>query len=119
MSEWIVGAIGFLIVLSLIVFLAREALRPEVPPRLGVRMDSTGRQGASHVVYFTVSNAGRSTAADVGVRGSIRRDAMVLESSVTSLDYVAGESTSRGALLFTHGSAGRALELSITGYRDP
>jgi uncharacterized protein (TIGR02588 family) len=119
MPEWIVGAIGFAIVTSLIAFLTREALRPESPPRLAVHLDSTGRQGSSHVAYFTVSNAGRSTAADVGVRGSIRRDATLLESSLTSLDYVAGESKSNGALLFTHGTAGRALELSITGYRDP
>jgi uncharacterized protein (TIGR02588 family) len=118
--EWIVGAIGFVIVVSLIVFLTREAMRPQSPPELVVRVDSSGRRGTTHVVYFTVSNRGRATAADVGVRGSIRRETLILESSAALLDYVPGESASNGALIFTHGgAAGRALELSITGYRDP
>ena len=117
--EWAVAALGLLLVLGTVAFLAMDAARGhDQPPDLVVRADTVMALGGGWLVRFTAENRGRETAAAVGVVGELR-DGAGVESSRATLDYVPGRSTREGGLVFRRDPRRGGLELRVEGWRAP
>ena len=119
--EWIAGAIGLVLTLSMIGFIGYQALigGDEAPAAVDVRVVSVQQAGAGFVVEIVASNLSRQTAAGVEVEGVLRRGGAEMERSSMSFDYVPGHSQSRGGLFFTSDPRSGALSVRPVGYHEP
>ena len=118
--EWLAAAIGLLLLLGSLGYLAYDAVagNGEVP-NPSVRVTGIEAQGPHFLVRLQVANAGRATAADLRVEGELRRGTEVVERSETAFDYLPGRSVREAGLFFRHDP--RALELVLTArsYQQP
>jgi uncharacterized protein (TIGR02588 family) len=117
--EWVAGAIGLVLVLAAVGFMARAASQPATPPRLVIAADSVTASGDGYLVHFTARNEGRATAASVTVEGELRAAAGAAVRSTTTLDFVPAGSMRRGGLYFASDPRLGALELRAGGYAEP
>ena len=118
--EWIVAALGLVLVVGVVAFLVVQATHDDgAPPILSVHVDSVVTLGDSaYLVQFTAENRGRATAAGVGIVGEVGEGAAI-EQSRASVDYLPGRSTHRGGLLFRGDPRGGRARLRVEGYREP
>jgi uncharacterized protein (TIGR02588 family) len=118
--EWIIAAIGALVVLSAVTIMLYEAFSsPSTPPKIEVVVDSIVDTEYGWVVEFRVRNHGQQTAAGLVVEGELRSDTGTIEKAQVTIDYVPAESSRRGGLLFTHDPRRYALEVKGKGYDRP
>ena len=118
-SELAVGALGVVIVLTLVGALVRETMRPAEPPVLTARVDSIVARGGAHMVYVRLMNDAAHTAADVALQGRLLRDTTTVEEQEVTFPYVPGHSDVGGALRFERDTMGLRLTLWVRGYREP
>lgn len=118
--EWLIAALGLLLVLGTTGYLVADALVAEPsPPRIVVHADSVAALGPSGwLVRFTARNHGRETVGEVGIVGELRVGADTLTARAT-LDYLPGRSERRGGLLFPADPRLGALRLRAEGFREP
>lgn len=118
--EWIVAALGALLVLGAAGFLLRDALGTDpAPPRIAIEVDSVVRSGEGYLVEFRVRNRGSTTAAGLLVEGEIRDGAGALETSEVTFDFVPAEGVRRAGLFFTRDPGRHRLEIRPKGYDRP
>lgn len=119
--EWVVAAIGAVVVLGALGIVLYEGIsQPETPPQIEVTVDTVFESGAgTFAVEMTVRNRGRTTAAGLMVEGELRSDTGVVETAQATLDYVPGESRRRAGLIFSHDPSRFALEVRALGYDIP
>ncbi|HWK88455.1 MAG TPA: TIGR02588 family protein [Longimicrobium sp.] len=118
--EWVAAAVSTAMVVAVVGYLLYQAVgKPNTPPLLHVRADSVLRAGDGWLVQFRVDNRGRTTAAGVGVEGTLRQGGGEVEKSETTIDYVPSRSHRTGGLYFTRDPGRHTLELRPTGYDDP
>jgi uncharacterized protein (TIGR02588 family) len=118
--EWIIAALGALVVLSAVTIMLYEAFSsPPTPPKIEVVVDSIVDTEYGRVVEFRVRNHGQQTAAGLVVEGELRSDTGTIETAQVTIDYVPAQSSRRGGLLFTHDPRRYALEVKGKGYDRP
>lgn len=118
--EWIVGAIGLIIVVGLISFLIYEAFtESERPPIIVVDTVSVSSAGGNYLARFTLDNTGGITGADVTIEGTLSSDGEVVETSYVTVPYVPPDSIREGGLYFTQNPEQYDLQLRVLGYRIP
>jgi uncharacterized protein (TIGR02588 family) len=119
-AEWIVAAVSAALVLGVLGFLIYDGVRhPATPPDVTIEVDSIQQAGAGYLVLFRARNRGRSTAAEVLVRGELQADTGAVETSETLLDYVPGGGDQQGGLYFAHDPRQLRLRLRAHGFREP
>jgi uncharacterized protein (TIGR02588 family) len=118
--EWLVAALGLLLVLTTVTYLLVQAVRgPPVPPDVVVRVDSiVPTSSAGFLVQFRAANTGDETAAGLTVVGELR-DASGVETSRTPLDYLPGHSERGGGLFFRRDPRRATVRLWAEGYQEP
>jgi uncharacterized protein (TIGR02588 family) len=116
--EWAVGALGLLLLLALVGFLAREATTSATPPDLTARVDSVSRLTSGWLAHVRVLNRGRETAVEVTVEGELVAGSDTVRRE-TTLDYVPGRSERGGGLLFDRDPSSGRLDVRATGYQEP
>jgi uncharacterized protein (TIGR02588 family) len=118
--EWAMAALGVIAALLVLGILAREAMvgRHNPVPALSVKAERVVRTPGGHVVEFTVTNRSNQTAAAVQVEGRIGTGADEEASSAT-IDYVPGQSSATGGVLFSSDPRTGGMELRVTGYEIP
>lgn len=117
--EWVTGTISAALVLLMIGLISWEVFtQEEAAPDLSVSVTSHSAVENGHRVTFDIANKSTTTAADVTVRGEIISGDVVEETEVT-FDYVAAESRSSGALLFSSDPGAHELRIRVLGYTDP
>jgi uncharacterized protein (TIGR02588 family) len=85
--EWIVAAIGFVLVASVIGFLLYEAIAGKrLPPDVKLSVDSVVQTRNGYLAKIIAVNEGGMTAAGVVIEGELRRGTEPVESSVVSLN---------------------------------
>ena len=121
--EWASAAIGLVITVGLLGFLAVEVVRQDdgVPPLLdavpvSLTMDS---EGGHYVVEVKVTNDSYTTGASVQLEGILKQDGADVETSTATLSYVPGKSERRAGLIFTRNPEDYTLEIRATGYERP
>jgi uncharacterized protein (TIGR02588 family) len=120
--EWIVGSIGFVIVLGVVVFLIVQWFQVRVNPlplSFSFRVISIDRAGDKHLVRFKVINQGSTTVAALLVEGSLLKGEKPIENSEANFDYVPSRSEREGGLFFANDPRAFQLTLRAKGYSLP
>ena len=115
--EWVSAALGLGIALALMGIIGREAILSEKGsdlPILYARVQSVEATKAGHAVRIIVFNRSRQTAARVEVEGKAGN-----ETSLMSVDYVAGRSQAEGGLVFQEDPRRAGLKVRVTGFQLP
>lgn len=114
--EWIVAAIGLLVVIFSIGFVSYKAITSEdEPPDLLIKSTSTKKLPNGYLVEFKVINKGDRTAANVVIEGKLSNG----ETKTIAIDYVASKSEQEGGMFFTDDPQQNDLEIKAVGYENP
>lgn len=118
--EWIVAALGALIVAAVLAVLTHEALtyHDGAPVLVARVLDVTSTEGG-FVVRFVTENRGPSTAAEVVVSATLKDGDRVVEEAEITLDYVARKSSREAGVILRRDPKSGTLELAATSYRKP
>ena len=117
--EWIVGAIGALIFLSLLTYFIRQAILPAEPVSIEARIDSVRASHAGEfIAYFTASNSGRSSAAEVRLSATLQLAGDSVSADATIARIAAGSRQS-GAFLFLRDPARGPTRVRVVSYQTP
>lgn len=118
--EWLIGAIGLVLVLATLGYLAYAGWTTTLsPPEIQAKVQSISPNGDGYLVSFDVVNTGDETAAGVTVEGSLHNGDQEVELSTATIDYVPSHSTRKGGLFFQQNPAQLQLEIRATGYAEP
>ena len=120
--EWIVAAVGVVILVATLGFLFREAASGDKsPPDIVVQVDSISAspEARGFLVEFRAVNRGGTTAATVGIAAELTDNGSTIESQGTQLDYLPAHSTRVGGLFFSHDPRQFKLTLRSSGYQKP
>ncbi len=118
--EWLVGAIGLVLVLATLGYLAYAGWTNTLsPPKIQTKMQSISPNGDGYLVIFNVVNTGGETAAGVTVEGTLHNGNQEVERSTATIDYVPDHSTRGGGLFFKQNPAQFHFELKAIGYANP
>lgn len=119
--EWVVAAIGLVLVLASLGYLAYGALqqRAESTPQPLVEMVRVERNGPRFLVLVRVTNRGDVTAEGLVVAGELKHQGQVLERSEVEFDFLPRHSSREAGLFFARDPASLQLELSAVSYRKP
>jgi uncharacterized protein (TIGR02588 family) len=119
-AEWIAAALGLALTLGLVGYTIWEGVTADPgPPRLSVSAGPATRSGTGYVVPLVVQNASHATAAQVEVRGVLRRPGEAPEERHATFSYVPGRGEARGGLVFQADPAASPPDVSVEGWEDP
>lgn len=115
-GEYVVGALGALLVLLLVGFLGYQAIvARETGPELSVAVTGVELAPAGYAVHFELVNSGGETAEAVQLGGALVRRGRPVEQASTTVDYVPPDSVRAGALLFSIDPRTAQLQIRPTG----
>lgn len=118
--EWLVAAIGLILVVGAIGFLTYKAVgEKDVPPNIAVSVDSIIPQGDKFLVNFRVKNKGATTTAALTIEGELKNGEKSVETSTATLDYAPSHSERKGGLFFTKNPQNFDLQIRATGFEEP
>ena len=118
--EWIVAAVGFVLVAGVIGWLLYEALSGNrLPPDVKLSVVSVVQTGNGYLVRITAVNEGGMTAEGVIVEAEIRSGTEPVERSRTTIDYLPPRSEKRAGLFFTRDPRQFELQVRSLGYEEP
>lgn len=118
--EWLVAAIGLVLLVASLGYLVHDALGGDgAPPSPAVRVAGVEEQGGRFLVRVQVANESRATAADLRVEGELRRGADVVERSETQFPFLPGQSVREGGLFFRQDPRTLELVLTARSYQKP
>lgn len=116
--EWLASFLGAGLALGLIGYIAWDGFTSSGRPAdLVVEAGRVETTAGGVVTEIVVSNHGGETAAEVTVEGLVRDAAGRPLADRVTFDFVPGNSSRQGALIFPAGTA--PPELRVTGYRQP
>lgn len=119
-AEWVIAAVGLVLVVGVIATLSIEALRDTGrPPSITVDVLSTTSVEGGYVVELSVLNDGDETAADVTIVGQLTVGGDALEEHEMALDYVPPHSARRGGIFFSNDPTTGTLTFQPEGYQKP
>jgi uncharacterized protein (TIGR02588 family) len=118
--EWVVGALGALLLAGTIGFLVWHALgRDEAPPDVRLTVERIEQLRNGYLVGFRAVNQGGSAAAQLLIEGELAGPDGPIETSEATLDYLPPRSDREGGLFFTRNPRGLDLRLRALGYAKP
>ena len=116
-AEWLVAALGLVLVIGAVAFLLYQVLAVETkPPDIVLRAGETVKNQQGYLVMITVRNEGGRTVAGLTVEGSLNDGGEVSE---VTIDYVPPHSEREAGLFFNEDPRTSGLSLRATGYQDP
>ena len=117
---WGIGFLGFVLVVGSIIFMLYEAATGDnSPPDVIVHMEAVEPAKTGFLVVFRVVNEGGSTAAGLTIEGTLMNGIESMETSSTTIEYLASHSERKGGLFFTLDPRQYELQLRATGYEEP
>ena len=119
--EWTSAAVGAVLAIGILVFIAIEALDSSAtkPPLLEVRPTAVAGAGGFYVVEVTVANRSGQTAAAVEIEGELMQGGNPVETSNATVSYVPGHSERNAGLIFSRDPRAHQLQVRATGYEQP
>ena len=119
--EWAVAALGAVVLLAVVGFLAWETWRLDhSPPDPRLSVEKVVEQpGPRYLVIVRAENRGSQPAAALKVSGRQRAGDATVETSDTEFQYLPGASKRRAGLFFTHDPRRGELTLSVESYQQP
>lgn len=118
--EWVMAALGLVLVLGAIGFLTWEGLHTDDrSPVLSARTRGVTPTPHGYVVDVEVRNESHVTASAVEVEGVLATGAGAEEEVALTFDYVPGLGRRQGSMTFRQDPRGRPLTLQVKGQVDP
>ena len=121
--EWIIAAVGFILVVAALgTTLYRAVIEESTPPILEISVEAIVPTANGYLVNFSVKNNGNQTAAGLTVEGELKTDAEGAESVETisaTLAYAPANSRREGGLFFSKNPNEYRLEIRAKGYEKP
>jgi uncharacterized protein (TIGR02588 family) len=118
--EWVVGALGALLVAAAIAALVYNSLtRGQTSPHFRLEAARVLDLQNAYLVQFRAFNEGGSAAAAVTIEGELVGPDGRAEVSEAVLDYLPPRSTREGGLLFENDPRAGELSLRAKGYAKP
>ena len=118
--EWLIAALGLILVTGAIGFMIYEAATQEnLPPNFVFKVGSATQTANGFLVKFELENTGDETAAAVEIEGELTRGEESVEKSSASLTYAPSHSKREGGLLFTKNPNEFELTIRVAGYEKP
>ncbi len=118
--EWLIAAVGLILVAGTIGFLIYQAATDKnTPPDLSVQTEAVVKTENGYLVKFSIYNKGDDNAADVIVEGKITRGGEDLETSSVTIDYAPSNSKREGGLFFTGNPNESEFKIRALGYKKP
>jgi uncharacterized protein (TIGR02588 family) len=120
LTEWLVAALGALLVAGTIGSLVWLALgRDQTPPDVRVEAGAVLARQQGFLIEFRAVNTGGKAAAALLVEGELLGSDGVLETAQASIDYLPPRSARAGGLVFRRDPRRHELRLGVKGYVDP
>ncbi len=121
--EWIIAAVGFILVVAALgTTLYRAVIEESTPPILEISVEAIVPTANGYLVNFSVKNNGNQTAAGLTVEGELKRGeegAESVETSSATLAYAPANSRREGGLFFSKNPNEYKLEIRAKGYEKP
>ncbi len=118
--EWIVAAIGLILVVGTIGFMLYEGLTSKnTPPDFTTEIERIDAVNAGFIVKFKLTNNGEQTASGVNVEGELKNGGESVETSDVTFDYAPSKSETKGGLFFKNDPEQFQLEIRAKGYAEP
>lgn len=118
--EWVVAALGALLVSGAIAYLLFYALaRDGAPPDVRLVAERVVELPESWLVQFRAFNEGGEAAARLEIEGTLEGPSGPIETSVATLDHLPPRSGRTGGLFFSRDPRGFELRLRAKGYAEP
>jgi uncharacterized protein (TIGR02588 family) len=118
--EWVVAAVGALLVAGAVAYLAGQAIwRDETPPDVRLTVERVVPLQEGYVVEFRATNRGAQTAAQLVVEGVLAGPDGRAETAEATFDYLPPTSYRQGGLFFTEDPRRGELRLRARGYASP
>jgi len=121
--EWIIAAVGLILVVAALgTTLYRAVIEESTPPILEISVEAIVPTANGYLVNFSVKNNGNQTAAGLTVEGELKTEAEGAESVETSsatLAYAPANSRREGGLFFSKNPNEYRLEIRAKGYEKP
>jgi uncharacterized protein (TIGR02588 family) len=118
--EWIVAAIGLILVVGTIGFMLYEGLTSKnTPPDFTTEIEKIDAVNSGFIVKFKLSNNGEQTASGVNVEGELKNGGESVETSGVTFDYAPSKSETKGGLFFKNDPKQFQLEIRAKGYAEP
>lgn len=119
-SEWIIAAVGLILVVAAIgTTLYRAITEESTPPNLEVSVEKIVPAVNGFLVEFQVSNTGNQTAAGLIIEGQLKKGDESVETSTATLTYAPANSIRHGGMYFTKNPNEFDLQLRAMGYEKP
>ncbi len=118
--EWVVAALGVLLVCGAIAYLLFHALaRDGAPPEVRLVAERVVELPESWLVQFQAFNAGQEPAARVEIEGTLDAPSGPIETSEATFDHLPPRSGRKGGLFFSRDPRAFELRLRAKGYAEP
>ena len=115
-GEYVIGALGALLVAALLGFLGYQAVVRDTGPEIAVEVTQVDAGPAGYAVRVEVTNRGGTTASGVVISGRLTRDGQQVESASTTVAYVPPDSMRTIALVFSEDPRTGRLTVAPDGY---
>jgi uncharacterized protein (TIGR02588 family) len=118
--EWAIAIVGAVLVVGTVSYLIYfEASTTSRPPQVTIEQQLVNRIGNKYLVSFTAQNQSSATAAGLRIRGELRQDGRIVESSELSFDYLPGFSERQGYFYFQQDPSSGELHVFPLSYVEP
>jgi len=120
LPEWIVGAIGLLVVVLAVGVLVYEAVGGDkTPPDVKLRVQSIAALRNGFLVKVEAENEGGKPAARVPVQAELVQAGQVSETAEVQLEYLPAHSSREAGVFFTQDPRQGEVRLRALGYEVP
>lgn len=116
--EWVMAALGLLLLIAAIVVIVRDEVHSGRPPVITIRVGPIHQADARWLVTFEAHNDGDAPAADLLIQAVLAVGDST-ESADAQLDYLPARSRRGGGVFFSRDPRAGRLTLSPVSYRDP
>ncbi len=118
--EWLMAALGLIIVVGMLGFVLAQALEGSTsPPDVTVRVQDVVQTSNGYLAQVVAENAGDETAAALTLEGELKRGDEVIETSTLTLDYLPGRARRNAGLFFRNDPREYTLEVRAKGHEKP
>ncbi|CAN5223950.1 hypothetical protein BH20ACI1_BH20ACI1_02100 [soil metagenome] len=118
--EWIIAAIGLILVVGTIGFMMYKGLTSkDTPPNFTTKIERIEAVNSGYIVIFDLENIGEQTASGVNVEGELKNGGESVETSGVTFDYAPSKSETKGGLFFKNDPKQFQIEIRAKGYAEP
>lgn len=118
--EWVVFAVGLVLVTGTLAYLAYEGMTiGSAPPSLEVRLGTPEQRPHSYIVPVTVVNLGDKTAGGIRIEVLMESGGARPERGELDIPFLPRGATREGWVTFEQDPRGAQLKARVLGYEEP